>query len=225
MLLLVRGYNAEKNLCLTAPIWPVKHDKDMEPWEDMNDKSKPALSLVTPQARHQYTRFDQVDQLVGASETDPEMGFMTRLLALCNLPRTNPGDRLQYKRVNGPYKLVMIAGADNKLPYGTIPRLLLAWVCTEAVRTQSRELILGSSLSEFMRKLDISCLSGCFSRPQHVAISQHHSRCPERPESVDRELEAVPHRGRVMFEKRPLDSSDDCAETRTHPGRCEAVGY
>ena len=31
MLLLVRGYNAEKNLWLTAPIWPVKHDKDMEP--------------------------------------------------------------------------------------------------------------------------------------------------------------------------------------------------
>ena len=30
MLLLVRGYNAAKNLWLTAPIWPVKHDKNME---------------------------------------------------------------------------------------------------------------------------------------------------------------------------------------------------
>ena len=30
MLLLVRKYSAEKNLCLTVPIWPVKHDKDME---------------------------------------------------------------------------------------------------------------------------------------------------------------------------------------------------
>ena len=30
MLLLVRGYCAEKNLCLTVPIWPVKYDKDME---------------------------------------------------------------------------------------------------------------------------------------------------------------------------------------------------
>ena len=30
MLLLVRAYNAAKNLCLTAPIWTVKHDKDME---------------------------------------------------------------------------------------------------------------------------------------------------------------------------------------------------
>ena len=59
---------------------------------------------------------------------------MARLLALCSLPRTNPGNRLQYKRQNGPYKLVMIAGADCKLPFGNLPRLLLAWVCTEAVR-------------------------------------------------------------------------------------------
>ena len=73
MLLLVRKYSAAKNLCLSAPIWPVKHDKDMEPYEDMNDKSKPALSLVTPQARHPYTRFDQVNQLVEASEADPEI--------------------------------------------------------------------------------------------------------------------------------------------------------
>ena len=30
MLLLVRGYNAAKNLLLTVPIWPVKHDTNME---------------------------------------------------------------------------------------------------------------------------------------------------------------------------------------------------
>ena len=38
---------------------------------------------------------DQVTQLVGASETDADLGFMARLLALCSLPRTNPGNRLQ----------------------------------------------------------------------------------------------------------------------------------
>ena len=85
---------------------------------------------------------------------------MARLMALCSLPRTNPGDRLQYKRVNGPYKLIIIAGGDNKLPFGNLPRLLLAWVSTEAVRTQSRDLVLGASLSEFMRKLGISSDSG-----------------------------------------------------------------
>ena len=78
---------------------------------------------------------------------------MGRLLALCSLPRTNPGDRKEYVRRNGPYKLGMVAGIEDKLPFGNIPRLLLAWVCTEAVRTQSRELVLGRSLYEFMRKL------------------------------------------------------------------------
>ena len=113
-----------------------------------------------PQALHHFTRFDQVNLLVEASEADPDTGFMVRLMALCSLPRTNPGNRLQYKRVNGPYKLVMIAGADNKLPFGNLPRLLLAWVCTEAVQTQSRELVLGRSLSEFMHKLGVYAQSG-----------------------------------------------------------------
>ena len=125
----------------------------------LGGKVKEALQ-PSPQGVHHFTRFDQVDQLVGASETDPDMGFMARLLALCSLPRTNPGTRLQFKRVNGPYKLIMIAGGDNKLPYGNLPRLLMAWVCTEAVRTQSRELLLGRSLSEFMRKLGMEDRNG-----------------------------------------------------------------
>ena len=106
------------------------------------------------QARH-FTRLDQVTQLVAARDADPDMGFMARLLALCSLPRTNPGDRREYKRVNGPYTLYMMAGGGNKLPYGTLPRLLLAWVCSEAVRTQRRELMLGRSLSDFMRSVGV----------------------------------------------------------------------
>ena len=114
-----------------------------------------AIREASPQARHHFTRFDQVNQLVGASEADPDLGFMARMMALCSLPRTNPGDRKEYKRVNGPYTLYMNAVGGNKLPFGNLPRLLLAWVCTEAVRTQSRELVLGRSLSKFMRALDI----------------------------------------------------------------------
>ena len=54
----------------------------------------------------------------------------------------------------------MSAGGLNKLPFGNIPRLLLAWVSTEAVRTQSREISLGRSLSGFMRKLGMEDRSG-----------------------------------------------------------------
>ena len=119
-----------------------------------------AIREVSPPARHHFTQADQVNQLVGASEADPDRGFMARTMALCSLPRTNPGNRIQYRRVNGPFKLVMIAGADKKLPYGNLPRLLLAWISTEAVRTQSRVLVLGDSLSEFMRELGIYSTSG-----------------------------------------------------------------
>ena len=129
----------------------------------------------SPQARRHFTQADQVNQLVGASEADADLGFMSRLLALCSLPRTNPGDRKEYKRVNGPYALYMNTTAGNKLPFGNIPRLLMAWVCTEAVRTQSRELVLDSSLSEFMRKLDLHT-SGGSSRGDRIRLRNQMKR-------------------------------------------------
>ena len=119
-----------------------------------------ALREASPQALHHFTLADQVNQLVSASEADPERGFMARMMALCCLPRSNPGNRKEYKRVNGPYTLYMIAGGGNKLPYGNLPRLLMAWICSEAVRTQSRVLILGKSLSDFMRALGVYSSSG-----------------------------------------------------------------
>ena len=110
--------------------------------------------------RRTFTLADQVNRLVGASEATPDRGFLGRTMALCSLPRTNPGNRKEYVRRNGPYTLVMSAGGLNKLPFGTNPRLILAWVCTEAVRTGSRDIVLGRSLSAFMRKLGIASTDG-----------------------------------------------------------------
>ena len=55
-----------------------------------------ALRDATPQPRHHFT---QADQLVSASEADPDLGFMGRTMALCSLPRSNPGNR---PHRNGP---------------------------------------------------------------------------------------------------------------------------
>ena len=54
--------------------------------EAFSDLSGPVAALrdASPQARHHFTRFDQVNQLVSASEADPDLGFMARLLALCS---------------------------------------------------------------------------------------------------------------------------------------------
>ena len=126
----------------------------------LDDELVPAIRNDSPQARHSFTVADQVNQLVSAREADPDRGFMARMMALCSLPRTNPGNRHRYVRRNGPYTLVMSAGGLCKLPYGNLPRLLIAWLCTEAVRTQSRELALGRSLSEFMRTLGVYSSAG-----------------------------------------------------------------
>ena len=50
----------------------------------LDDVLVPAIRDDSPQARHHFTRFDQVNQLVAASEADPDRSFM----ALCSLPRT-----------------------------------------------------------------------------------------------------------------------------------------
>jgi hypothetical protein len=125
------------------------------------EPAEATLTLPTVQGRHHFTRLGQLDALAGIGEDPtPDLGFMGRLLTLCSLPRTDPGSRQQYKRQNGPYKLIMIAGGDNKLPFGNLPRLLLAWVCTEAIKTQDRRLILGPSLASFMQELGINSDSG-----------------------------------------------------------------
>ena len=54
-----------------------------------------ALREATPQALHHFTQADQVNQLVRASEANPDLGFMARMLVLCSLPRTNPGNRIR----------------------------------------------------------------------------------------------------------------------------------
>ena len=50
-----------------------------------------AIRDDSPQARHSFTVADQVDRLVWASEAAPDRGFMARTMALCSLPRSNPG--------------------------------------------------------------------------------------------------------------------------------------
>ena len=60
--------------------------------------SVPRGRAMTAQTRHHFTMLRQVNQLIEASEAEPDIGFMARLLALCSLPRTDPKNRLQYVR-------------------------------------------------------------------------------------------------------------------------------
>lgn len=82
------------------------------------------------------------------------LGFMARAMVQATLPHRRVEGN-EFERKNGAFTLSLLAPARVGLPYGTVPRLLLAWLTTEAVKTQSRELELGDSLSSFMRELDL----------------------------------------------------------------------
>lgn len=82
------------------------------------------------------------------------LGFMARAMVQATLPHKRV-EGAYFQRTNGNYTLTLLAPPRIGLPYGSLPRLLLAWLTTEAVKTRSREIELGDSLSGFMRTLDL----------------------------------------------------------------------
>lgn len=82
------------------------------------------------------------------------VGYMARVLVQATMPHSRP-DATEYVRRNGNLTVAISALSDIGLPYGSYPRLLLTWLTTEAVRTQSATLNLGGNLSGFMTKLGL----------------------------------------------------------------------
>lgn len=106
---------------------------------------------------HERASYDEMRKSMEPVES--AKGYTARAMVLASMPHSKP-EETYFERKNGNYTLTMQASHKIGLPYGSIPRLLLAWITTEAVRTKSRELVLGSSLAEFMRKLDIKRTGG-----------------------------------------------------------------
>ena len=64
-----------------------------------------------------------------------DVGYMARALVLATLPHKKTTEAF-YKRSNGNFHLELSQNTANVgLPYGSIPRLLLAFMATQAVKT------------------------------------------------------------------------------------------
>ena len=87
------------------------------------------------------------------------LGFMARAMVQATLPHKKVAGN-EFERRNGAFTLSLMAPAKIGLPYGSVPRLLLAWVTTEAVKTKTRELELGDSMSAFMAELGLERTGG-----------------------------------------------------------------
>jgi hypothetical protein len=82
------------------------------------------------------------------------LGYMARAMVQATMPHSKVNGN-EFSRTNGLFTLTILSSSKVGLPYGTIPRLLLAWISTEAVRKKDRNLVLGRTLSSFMTALDL----------------------------------------------------------------------
>jgi hypothetical protein len=106
-------------------------------------------------------------ELLQQQTTDEvELAFLARQLVQVTLPHSDPGDVPVWTRRNGDLTLIMTRADiddDDQLigyPFGSLPRLLLYWINSEAVRTKSRRLELGRNLSRFMAELGLNPRNG-----------------------------------------------------------------
>ena len=84
---------------------------------------------------------------------------MPKIFVQATLPHSLPKSH-EFERVNGRYSLHLTAPPSVGLPYGSYPRLVLAWLTTEAVRTKTPEIRLGATFSEFMYHLGLTPVTG-----------------------------------------------------------------
>ncbi len=92
------------------------------------------------------------------------VGYSARLWAQMALPYRDPGQIPAWIRRNGKLTLKLTPGLVElpggevtvAYPFGVVPRLLMVWMATEAVRLRDRELVLGPTLSAFMRDLGLT---------------------------------------------------------------------
>lgn len=89
-----------------------------------------------------------------------EIGFVCRLMVSASLPHSKPSG-LIYKRSSNSFT-ISITGNEQAggIPYGAYPRLIMTWLASEIVKSNSREIVLGQSLADFMKKLGLQVTGG-----------------------------------------------------------------
>ncbi len=91
-----------------------------------------------------------------------EIGYMASAMIYASLPHSEIEGGF-FKRRNGDMKLTIMNDPEIGLPYGKIPRLITAFLCTQAKQnaaTHGPQVFLGHTQAEFMRKLGMTSRGG-----------------------------------------------------------------
>ncbi|MCB1054553.1 MAG: pirin [Acidobacteria bacterium] len=102
----------------------------------------------------QALSFDDADAYAAG-----EVGFLARALVQATMPHSDPKTN-EFVRHNGHYTLSILAPKGVGLPYGRYPRLVLAYLNTEAVKRKTRHIELDHHFSHFCAALGIPPTTG-----------------------------------------------------------------
>lgn len=136
------------------------------------------LALVT-QGRQAAARLaeeagqpDLFTRVAAVADEEPAPSFLHSALCAMSLPVRRPADDCapimrqdgQYALAITPKPVLQMVDGQQRLvvlgvPFGSLPRLVLIHIMTEAVRTKSRHVVLGASFTDWMRRMGFRTIS------------------------------------------------------------------
>ncbi len=134
----------------------------------MKDVLKPQ-TMFDEETRKEDKKLKMLDLITDIKQNPPsekDRGYLTRQLVQVTLPHSDMKNQEVFQSRNGAITLSIRSGFDTEenkhigLPYGTVPRILMYWLTSEVLRTKSRKIYLGETMSDFMRDIGMNPSKG-----------------------------------------------------------------
>ena len=121
-------------------------------------KKAELAARVHPDERSRIAALNTVGQaLRGAPAEKHQTSYYTPLLVQCTLPHSDPKTR-DWIKTNGDFSLMVTSGIDKEgqpygVPYGSFPRLAMAYMITQVIQTGERRIELSAHFGEFLKEI------------------------------------------------------------------------
>lgn len=120
------------------------------------------VDTLSPSKRRLLEAHEQIVQ-----EKPDRSDFLHTVMCQVGMPRRATEAKV-FERQSGPFSILLEAGKlwngrdwiNQPLPYGTTPRLVMVHLSSEAIRTRSRTIELGSSIRQFLQSLGMQTNGG-----------------------------------------------------------------
>lgn len=149
----------------TLPLFPENDTRPAKP-KPAKKAAAPLPAVIAPKpntkplTKYQERLVKTAAEIAGERPDDEDRAYMHSIMCQVGLPRSKV-EGTSFERRSGSVALLVEAGSlyDGKnfvqqpIPYGPMPRLILAWMNTYAVRYNTPEIPVGDSASEFLKML------------------------------------------------------------------------